>query len=124
MTDHTWACSRRPSAGDAAEPRTRSASATTRPLCAVVLAVPATAASRSTAAGWRTAQLVGLLGSHREADRQCDAVDAERLGEEAVLRGHVVADRDLGEIGPPSGGGAFEGEVEKPLPSWPGQITK
>ena len=54
-------------------------------LCGVVRAVPAIAARRSTRGRMANRPLVRLLCSHREADREREPLDAERLGEQPVL---------------------------------------
>ena len=49
--------------------------------------------------GVQRAPLEGLLRAHRIADDQPDSVDAQVLGDQAVLADHIVVQGDIGECG-------------------------
>jgi hypothetical protein len=61
------------------------------------LAVPAIGAAGSTDIGVAYRPLAGLLRTHRAADDERRALEPEALGQQLVLRPHVVADAHLRE---------------------------
>ena len=62
--------------------------------------------------------VVGLLGAHRPAIDQFDAVDAEQLSHHAALLHDVVVGRDRGKSG------VFDGDDDRPLVNMFGMTMK
>ena len=68
--------------------------------------------------------LEGLPRAHRPAEHERQPFDAELLGDEPVLDGHVVPHRDVGEPRPVERLGVLLGEDDSPLPSMLGTMMK
>ena len=86
-------------------------------LCRLVRALPQKGSIRGTISGWLTAHWKRLPRAHRPAEHQRQPLDAELLGHEPVLDGHVVPDGDVGEARPVVRRGVLLGEDDSPLPS-------
>ena len=65
----------------------------------MLLAVPAIGRGALHHVGIAHGPLVGLLRAHRATDHQREAAQAELLGDELMLRAHVVADAHAREVG-------------------------